>query len=205
MMQYIYDFLSILFDRLKDKEKIRAIILFGSFARGNERKDSDIDIFIDVREDNKEEVVRFTKEALREFEIKIEKSWKLKEMSNSIVPIVDDVSLKKWGELRREISSYGILLYGRYETPIKSGKKFVLIEYDLSKFKQKDKMRILRSLLGYKLKKGKKVYEQKGLIKKINAEKISNSILVEVINYKDIYNLLKKERVPVKIRNMVYN
>lgn len=203
MMQYIYDFLSILFDKLKDKEKIRVIILFGSFARGNEGKNSDIDIFIDVRIDDKEEVERFTKEALREFEIKIEKSWKLKEIKNSIVPIVDDISLKKWGELRREISSYGILLYGRYETPIKSGRKFVLIEYDLSKFKQKDKMRILRSLLGYKLKKGKKVYEQKGIIKKVNAEKISNSILVEIVNYKDIYNLLKKERVPLKIRNIV--
>lgn len=204
MMQYIYDFLSILFDKLKDKEKIRTIILFGSFARGNEGKDSDIDLFIDVKIDDKEEVERFTKEALREFEIKIEKSWKLKGMSNSIFPIVDDVSLKKWGELRREISSYGLLLFGKYETPIKPGKKFVLIEYDLSKFKQKDKMRILRSLLGYKLKKGKKVYEQKGLVEKLNAEKISNSILVEIVNYKDIYNLLKKERVPLKIRNLTF-
>ncbi|MEK6933929.1 MAG: nucleotidyltransferase domain-containing protein [Nanoarchaeota archaeon] len=203
MISYIYDFLSILFDKLKDKEKIRTVILFGSFARGNERKDSDIDLFIDVKIDDKEEVERFTKEALREFEIKIEKSWKLKGMSNSVVPIVDDVSLEKWVELRREISSYGILLFGKYETPIKPGKKFALIEYDLSKFKQKDKMRILRCLLGYKLKKGKKVYEQKGLIKKVNAEKISNSILVGIVNYKDIYNLLKKERVPLKIRNIV--
>lgn len=203
MMQYIYDILSIFFDKLKDKEKIRAIILFGSFARGNEMKDSDIDLFIDVKIDDKEEVERFTKEALREFEIKIEKSWKLKGMNNPIVPIVDDISLEKWEELRREIGSYGILLYGRYETPIKSGKKFVLVEYDLSKFKQKDKMRILRSLFGYKLKKGKKVYEQSGLIKKVNAEKISNSILVDSDNYKDIYNLLKKERVPLKIRNII--
>ena len=86
---------------------------------------------------------------------------------------------------------------------MKSGRKFVLMEYDLSKLKQKDKMKIIRSLSGYKLKRGKKVYEQMGLIEKLNAEKISNSILVDALNYKEIYNLLKKERIPVKIRSMI--
>ena len=203
MMQYIYDFLSTMFDKLKDREKVRAVILFGSFARGNQRKDSDVDLFIDVRADNKEEVEQLVKESLQEFEIKIENVWKLEGINNAFAIIVDDISLKKWEELRKDIGSYGILIYGRYETPVKYGKRLVLIDYDLSKSKQKDKMRIIRALLGYKLKRGEKVYEQRGIIKKLGAEKLSNSILADTANYKEIYNLLKKEKIPVKIRPMI--
>ncbi|HLC53577.1 MAG TPA: nucleotidyltransferase domain-containing protein, partial [Candidatus Nanoarchaeia archaeon] len=68
MMQYIYDFLSIFFDKLKEKEKLTSIILFGSNARGNARKDSDIDIFIDTK--NRDEISPIVKESLNEFEDK---------------------------------------------------------------------------------------------------------------------------------------
>ncbi len=202
MLEYIYDFLSLFFDKLKDRNKIKSIILFGSFARGNPRNDSDIDLFIDIEEINKKEIESIARESLNEFELKSSKSWNLKGIKNVISPIIDNIEKEQWNELRKEISSYGILLYGRYEIPIMSKKRYFLIEYDLSKSKQKDKMKIIRRLLGYKLKRGKKIYEQKGLIEKFSAEKISNSILIDAMKYKEIYALLKKEKIPVKIRNL---
>jgi len=202
MMQYIYDFLSIFFDKLKDKEKVKAIILFGSFARGNQRKNSDVDIFIDVTEYNKEVVQQVTKESLNEFELKAAKTWHLKGARNHIVPLVDSIDLDKWNELKREIASYGILLYGRYKVNVTKGKQSVLIEYDISKAKQKDKMRILRKLYGYNLKKGKKVYTQEGLMSKLKAEKLNNSLIVNLENYKPIVALLKEQKTPIKLRNV---
>ena len=204
MIQYVYDFLSILFDKLKDKEKIRAVILFGSLARGNQRKDSDIDLFIDIIKDNKEEVQQIVKESIDEFELKSIKTWHLKNIKNSIAPIIDDLSSSKWTELRREISSYGILLYGKYKSNITKNKQSVLIEYDLSKSRQKDKMRLLRKLYGYQIKKGKKSYSQEGLNSKIKGEKLNNSIIADIENYKLIANLLKEHKIPMKLRTLYF-
>jgi len=199
MLEYIYDFLSILFDKLKEKEKIRSIILFGSFARGNPRKDSDIDIFIDIEEKNKEEISSLVKESINEFEIKAEKTWKLRGITNQIIPIVDSLESEQWKELKQEIQSYGNILYGNYIEKDKGSRHKILITYDMAGLKQKNKMHIIRKLFGYKIKKGKKLYEQRGLLKNINAEKLSNAIIVNIENYKTITDLLRKNKVPLKI------
>ncbi len=200
-MQYIYDFLSVLFDKLKDKGKIRNIILFGSFARGNPRKDSDIDLFIDVEEENKTEIENLMKESLNEFEIKSEKSWKLKKIINQISPIIDNINLERWDELRREININGIVLYGKFERKSEKNKHLVLIKYDISKLDQKNKMQIIRKLFGYSLKKEKKNYIQYGILQRLGAEKISNGILVDIAKYKEIADILRKNKVQIKIED----
>lgn len=198
MLEYIYDFLSIFFDKLKEKNKIKQIILFGSFARGNPRKDSDIDLFIDVENKNKEEISELIRESLNEFELKAEKTWALKGINNPIAPIVDDLDIERWRELRQDIESYGKILYGNYQRK-KTEKNKVLITYDISRLKQKDKMNIIRKLQGYKLKRGKKIYEQKGLIEEAKAEKLSNAILIDKEHYKKIIDILRSKKVPLKI------
>ncbi len=202
MFAYIYDFLSILFDKAKSMGKIRIVILFGSFARGNPRKDSDIDLFIDVEEKNKAEVETLVKESLNEFELKTEKTWKLKGVTNPIVPIVDDLYKDQWKELKREMQSCGLVLYGRYSKAEKDTKPRILIKYDLSKLKQKDKMKVIRKLYGYTLQRGKKIYRQEGLINDLKAEKISNALLTNQENYKTIINVLKKYKVHLKKREI---
>ncbi len=202
MMQYIYDFLSILFDKLKEKEKIRRIILFGSFARGNPKKDSDIDIFVDVERENKNEISDLVKESLNEFEIKSEKNWKLKKIKNQISPIIDDLNTERWAELRREIGTNGIILYGKFEGKPEKNKHLVLITYDISRMNQKNKMKVIRKLFGYSLKKERKNYVQQGALKKIGAEKISNGILISIEKYKEIAEILRKYRVPIKIEDL---
>lgn len=202
MLQYIYDFLSILFDKLKDKDKIRNIVLFGSFARGNQRKDSDIDLFIDVTIKNKDEVSKIVNESLKEFEVKSTRTWRIKGISNILVPVVDDLSSEKWRELKRELSSYGITLYGNYQAEIKKSKHQVIIEYNLSKIKQKNKVKLLRSIYGYKLKKNRKIYTQKGILEEIKGSKISNAILVDIKDHKNVLNIFKNAKIPIKIREI---
>ncbi len=195
---YIYDFLVILFEKLKDKEKIRNIILFGSFARGNQREDSDIDMFIDIDKKEKKYIEEIIKESLNEFELKSEKTWKLKGINNPIIPIIDDLEKEQWKELKNEISNYGILLYGYYKK-IKKDKERIIIKYEINKLKQKNKMKVIRDLFGYKLKQKNKLYEKKGLIDKIKAERISSAILLDKKNYKEIIKILKIKKVPYKI------
>lgn len=199
MMQYIFDFLSVLFDKLKEREKIESIFLFGSFARGNFRKNSDIDLFIDVEDKNKEEVSKIVHESVNEFELKAEKSWKLKGINNPIAPIVDNINAVRWKELKKEIASYGLTLYGRYYAEEQKNKNYILLSYDASKLKQKEKMKVIRKLFGYKLKKRKKVYSQKGLLEELNAKKLSNTILVNIENYKKILDFLRQNKVYTKI------
>ncbi len=115
---------------------------------------------------------------------------------------MDNINDDRWRELNNEISSYGIVLYGKYKSDSKPSQQSVLIEYNLSKVKQNDKMKVLRKLYGYKLKVGKKVYEQKGLIDEINGNKISSAIILNIKDYKQVYDFLKQNQVPVKIRRI---
>ena len=60
---YVYDFLSRLIERLEE-DSIRSIIVFGSVARGDFDKESDVDIISDT---TKEDVSSMVKKALNEF------------------------------------------------------------------------------------------------------------------------------------------
>lgn len=202
MIQCVYDFLSILFDKLEDKEKIRGIVLFGSVARGEQRKDSDIDLFVDVQNKYKPEVDKIVKSSLNEFEIKAQKSWYLRGIKNHIVPIVDDIQKNQWKELKTELESYGKIVYGNLIPSNKKDKSFLLVEYDLSKLKQKNKMRILRALYGYKIKQNGKIYAQKGLFQEEDIEKISNAAIIPSESQKRILDFLTNNRVSIKARRI---
>lgn len=203
MNGYIYDFLSVFFDKITDIKKVKSLILFGSFARGNQRKDSDIDLFVDVEDKNKPEIEELVRESVNEFEVKASKSWYLKGIKNPIRPIVGNLNKEQWKELRSEISKYGITLFGKshLETAGK-GKHSALIEYNISKLRQSNKMKLLRKLYGYNIMKGKKIYSQKGLSSKIKLEKLSSALFVDFMEANEILGLLKSEKIPFKIREV---
>ena len=78
----------------------------------------------------------------------------------------------------------------------------VLVSYDLSGLKQKNKMKVIRNLYGYTIKKGKKEYVQAGLLSKLKAEKMSNAVLIGLENYKEVLELLRENKVLVKIKHV---
>ena len=194
---YVYDFLSRLIERLEE-DSIRSIIVFGSVARGDFDKESDVDIFIDTA---KEDVSSMVKKALNEFYSHSRGTWVLRGIENQIVPIVGDLNSEKWSNLKKEIISNGIVIYGRYQELPNNIKSYVLITYSISKFKPKEKSKFIRNLLGYKLIQNKKEYKIEGLLQQLEGIKVSKSvILVPKENQQKVYEFFSKSKASFEIR-----
>lgn len=192
-LSYIYDFLSFVFEENALKEKIQAIILFGSIAKKSANKKSDIDLFFDIKKSYDIEFVNNSvKNALKSFEIKAEKTWNIKGIKIPISFIVGSLEENTWDSLRDEIASSGIILYGTYKEMPKNLIHYFLFYYTLRNLNRRDKMKFIRILFGYSLKKGKKEYKQEGLLKRINGRKLASNVILissdEIIKVKDVFN-----------------
>ena len=195
IIAYVYDFLSMVFERGLG-EKIEEIILFGSVAKKSFDKKSDIDLFFNVKDKkDSKEAEESLKSVLKSFEVKAEKTWGLKKVKLPISFIVGSLEDEVWKELRDEIISSGVLLYGHYkEMPEKLNHNY-LFYYSLSNLKRNDKMKFIRKMFGYSLKKEKKEYAQEGFLAGIKGVKLgSNAILApsqEVLKIKKMFNEFK--------------
>ncbi len=201
LLAYIYDFLSAAFENKLIEEEVKEVILFGSAAKKNYDEKSDIDVFFNIMNKEKsEEIEEALRESLKSFEIKAEKSWALKKITFPISFIVGLLDDKQWRALKDEIASSGKVLYGPYkELPGKIIQKY-LIYYSLNNLKRKEKMKFIRELFGYSIKKGKKEYLQRGLISKLDGIKLaSNVILVNSQTLAEIKAFFNKNKVEYKI------
>ena len=195
ILAYVYDFLSMVFED-GIKGKIKEVILFGSAAKGTFDKKSDIDLFFNVKEKKDEkEIEEKLRNILKSFEIKSEKSWALKNIKLPISFITGSLEDKTWKNLRDEIISSGILLYGSYKEIPKNLNHNYLFYYSLSDLSRKNKMKFIRRMFGYNLKKGNNNYKREGFLKQIKGLKLgSNAILIpsnEIIKIKKIFNDFK--------------
>lgn len=188
IISYLYDFLSDLMNSLNNK-KINQIILFGSVAKNDFDEESDIDLFIDTEENIEKEY----KNALFNFEKRSERTWKLKDVNYPINSIRDNLKKEKWNDLRQEISSNGIILYGKYKKESKELQHKIIITYSIKKLNINKKMKIIRELNGYKNIKNKKEYVQKGLIEKTNSKKIDTNTIIIRYDYLDEFKQVFKE------------
>ena len=195
IIAYVYDFLSMVFEKGLG-EKIEEIILFGSVAKKSFDKKSDIDLFFNVKDKrDSKELEESLKSALKSFEVKAEKTWGLKKVMLPIIFVVGSLEDEAWKGLRDEIISSGVLLYGHYkEMPEKLNHNY-LFYYSLSNLRRNDKMKFIRKMFGYNLKKGKKEYAQEGFLAEIKGIKLgSNAILApsqEVLKIKKMFNEFK--------------
>jgi len=200
IMAYVYDFLSLVFERGLE-EKIKEIMLFGSVAKKSFDKKSDIDLFFNVR-DKKDikELEENLKSVLKSFEVKAEKTWGLKKIHLPINFIVGSLEEDTWKSLRDEIISSGILLYGQYKEMPEKVHHSYLIYYSLGKLKRNDKMKFIRKMFGYSLKKRKKDYVQEGFLKEVHGTKLGpNAILVQSQEVSEIKKLFKNFKIDYKI------
>lgn len=193
VIAYIYDFLSHIFE---EKISLRKVIVFGSVARNEFDKNSDIDLFIEPAQKSKiKEIETKVKEIKKRFESEKEHTWKLKNIDYPIKEIIGDLDSPMWKVLKEDLISNGIMLYGKYEELPKKIKHYVLINYSLKNLKQKKKMQFSRKLFGYSIKKNKKLYEQEGIIQQTNARKIAKNILLipleEITGIKKLFDDFK--------------
>ena len=98
---YASYFVSFLINNLDDFSNLRAIILFGSSARGDADKDSDVDIFIDIKKSNKNEEKKINKILEDFYKSREALLFKTQGIDNKINLIVG--RLDEWKELKESI------------------------------------------------------------------------------------------------------
>jgi len=149
------DFASFLIQKIKNIDNINNIILFGSVAREEADKTSDIDIFIDVVKENAE-LENEVNSHLQNFldSAKYRNYWKMLGIENEIKLTIG--KLGKWTELKPAIISNGMILYGKFKPDVKDGLHVVYFIWENIKPNSK---RVLfnKQLLGYK--QNKKFYQ----------------------------------------------
>ncbi|MFA4886699.1 MAG: nucleotidyltransferase domain-containing protein [Candidatus Nanoarchaeia archaeon] len=194
---YAMDVASFLIQKMKDKKVIKNIILFGSVAREESGKESDIDVFVDVFEENKA-VEKEIKKMLEEFylSVKYKNYWKLLGMENEIQLIVG--KLDDWKELKPSIVANGITLYGKFKSSVEGIHKCFFIWENI----QPNAKRVLfnKQMFGYK--QGGKQYS--GILQKIQGERMGKGcVLVPLEASTTIHNLFKKHKITVKIKKVI--
>lgn len=201
IIAYVYDFLSHIFE---EKISLKKVILFGSVARNEFDKNSDIDLFIEPKQKSKiKETEKKIKEIKKRFEYEKEHTWKLKNIDYPIKEIIGNLEDLTWKTLKEDIISNGIMLYGKYEELPKKIKHYTLINYSLKNLEQKKKMQFLRTLFGYSVKKNKKIYKQEGLMHQTNGKKLTkNIILIPLDEVTKIKNLFDKFKIKMEMREV---
>ncbi len=202
LFPYIYDFLSLILEDNKMKNKIKRIILFGSVSRGEADEESDIDIFIDLwSKHSVVDVEAYLRDAEKRFYIISEKKWSLLGIKHPIKCIVGMLDDENWKNLRSEIISSGHILLGKFEEKEDGWAHYAMINYSLSAVKQAKKVKLLRKLFGYTAKKGRKKYVQRGIVEEAGGTKLSsNVLLVPVEKSRDVVKLLNSFGARVQIR-----
>ncbi len=189
---YASYFVSYLLFNLKNSDNISKIILFGSVAKGEADKKSDVDIFIEVKKKTKKferEIEKIIDNFYKSREALIFKSRKIDNKINIIVGKLDE-----WKDLKKSIESTGIVLYGAYVSSGKlKGRKYAIFFWDKI---GKNRGAFLNKIYGFSSKKKK----YKGLIEILKGRKLGkSSIMIPVEHINEIMKLLKHYKVNSKI------
>ena len=172
---------------LIERADIRSVILFGSASRGDANKESDIDIFIDTKE-NKNRLNRVLDEF---YKSRINELWRLKGIKNPISLIVGNIAEKEWSDLRRSIITDGIVLFGKYKSEPEKLRHFMLFSYS-NITDANSRVNLHRKLFGYKV--GKKHYE--GAVSKSGGVRHgSGSFSVPIEKFKDVRDVFKEMKI----------
>ena len=176
-------FVSFLIERIN----VESIILFGSVAQNNFDNESDIDIFINTNNKDKEKIENFL-----EFYKKTEEYEKFK-----LDGIKNEISLKigrlnEWKDLKRSIISGGIMLYGNYQGKPEKLKHNIIFILNINNVKRAEKIKIWRKIYGYKQKIGKKTYVFNGLTERKLGR---GSFIIPIEKFKQVQEYLAKNKI----------
>ncbi len=168
-------------------EDVKAIILYGSLARGEFTSRSDIDLFILTTKDKTQKEIH-DKVIDLEFEI-----------GRNIQPTIRTIAeLQKTDTgLLQNIFQEGKILYLREPFDIPSAillqqKPYLIYSFQISSLLQKDKARFNRQLY----EQTRKGYRYKGLLQKIDGQKLSaGCVMIPYVQKQKIEKFFKKYKV----------
>lgn len=196
LISYASDFVSFFLQKTKNREFIREIILFGSAAREEHHKNSDIDLFIDIIRNEKiieKEVNKITLDFYNS--IKCKGYWKLLGVKNEINAIVGEID--KW-KLKDSMLGNAITLYKKYNPILEKGKNKAILCWDSVKPESKRVM-LNKKIYGYTH------YTKKyaGLLESFKGDKIgANALLIDIENIQPFIKAFKDLKVALKTRRL---
>ena len=194
LVSYAIDFASFLMQNLKELDKIKSIILFGSVARGEATSKSDVDVFVEVFSESTilEKEINKIKDDFFE-STKFKDYWNLFGIKNEINIIVG--KLEDW-KLKDTMLGSSIVLYSKYSPKLDEGENKVILYWDVIKNNSKRVM-LSKKLFGYS-DYGKKY---KGFLEVYGGVKLGANV---ILIYAEEMNLFLKEfrkfKVKVRIR-----
>ena len=198
LLPYAMDFASFLLQKIKIKEEIINIILFGSVARKEADANSDVDIFVDVSKENNK-IEAEIKKCLDDFiaSSKYRNYWKLLGVENNISLTVG--KLGKWKELKPAIIANGIMMYGKFKSDVKEGKHKTFFVWENIKPNSK-RVSFNKQLFGYK--QTGKFYA--GLLQKHEGERLGKGCIAIPLEHSVLFhNLFKKYKISVRIKKVL--
>ena len=168
-------------------EDVKAVILYGSLARGQFTSRSDIDLFILTTNDK-------TQKEVQDKVIKLES-----EIGRNIQPTIRTiVELQKTDTgLLQNIFQEGKILYLKEPSDIPSAillqqKPYLIYSFQISSLPQKDKARFNRQLY----EQTRKEYKYKGLLQEIGGQKLSaGCVMIPHMQKETIEKFFKKFKV----------
>ena len=172
---------------LSEIPDLKLVVLYGSYARGENTSRSDIDLFILTTKIK-------TQEEIQNKVIGLES-----EVGRNIQPTIRTISeLQKTDSgLLQNIFKEGKVLYLREPAEISSAlllqqKPYIIYSFRISKLSQRDKVRFNRSLYEQK----RKGYKYKGLLNELGGKKLSSGCVMVPNNQKEkIEKFFKKLKV----------
>lgn len=171
--------------RVSELDNVRHIFLFGSVAREEADRRSDVDLCVIIGDNNKKEISKIALDLEKEYD-------------KSIQLIISKNFLKLDKYFIDKLLDEGVILYSKEPLiKIKNIKceVFLLISYSLKNLTHKDKMKIKAKFYGYSTKKmvNKKIYKSsyEGLVKQLNGLSVgAGAVLVPLRNSQPIVNIL---------------
>lgn len=164
------DLLKKIVKKLKGYPNLKCIVLYGSHARGEAHKDSDIDLLIVLDVDKPIEELNKI--------LKIIRSADKETKANIQLTNLKDKNYSLYQNVMRE----GIILYGKFDIGVKELKlnPYRVINYNLTKSKPKIKVMVSKRVNGTVINKdgGKKIYRYKGLREEKGVIVLPNSSLL---------------------------
>jgi len=193
LIAYAMAFASYLLQSIRSESGIRNIILFGSVARNDFDKESDVDIFIDTKDKIEKEVHNILDSFYESVVYK--RYWKLLDITNEISLKIGD--LDKW-DLRRSVLSHGLSLYGKYTSEL-GGKLYSMFILDI-RGKRNEKLKTWRKLYGYKQKVNKKEYSKPGLADELGARRLGPAVFILPLEHT---NIMKQFLIKRKVKHRI--
>jgi len=201
LLSYAQEYISYLIQAIDPEllDSVQLIILFGSAARGDATKKSDIDLFIDVAS-HEDEIDTALATITEEFHEHSKFRWKPLGIDNIISFKVG--KLREWEELHPSIITDGIILYGKYKPEYVKGKHQVIFSWENTRLSESKRVLLNRELYGYN-RRGRLYH---GLLKKYGGEKLSpGSIVVPLEHIQSFEKFFREYRVAARIfQTMAY-